>query len=204
MKQRNMKKYAVYVLSIALLGGTLLGTYLVNNKLENDDTKYVSDPILESVVPVVSTSDILIRPYTDSNVIILNNYYDYRSDEDTQINSIIFYNNTYMQNTGVIYGNDSEFDVVAIADGEVIKVEDSELSGKVVEIRHSNDVISVYQFLSDVNVSINTSVKQGDKIGKSGISNLVDNNKNQLYFELIIRGELVNGENYFGKNINEL
>ena len=205
MKQRKLKKSVIYVLSVALLGGAIGGTYLINNSLNDDNSKYVSDPILENIIPVVSSSSSkIIRPYVDSNVSILNNYYDYRSDENSQINSIIFYNNTYMQNTGIVYGNDNEFDIVAIYDGEVIRVEDSDLSGKIVEIKHSNDVISVYQLMSNVNVSVNTIVKQGDKIGKSGISNLVDNTKNQLYFELIIRGELVNAENYYDKTIDEL
>lgn len=206
MTQRKLKKSVIYVLSIALVGGILTGTIMIQNSLkEEDNTKLVSDPILESITPVVSQSTgEIIRPYTDTNVTILNNFYDYRSDSELQLNSIIFYDNTFMQNTGVIYGNDNTFDIVAIADGEVIKITDSELSGKVVEIRHTNDVISVYQFLSDVNVSLNTTVKKGDKIGVSGISNLTDNTKNQLYFELIVRGELVDAEGYYGKNINEI
>ena len=164
----------------------------------------MSNPILENIVPVASVKNNIVRPYSDNSVAIINNYYDYKSDENAQINALIFYNDTYMQNTGIVYGADNPFDVIAIEDGEIIKISDSELSGKIVEIRHTNDIISVYQFMNDINVSLNQQVKKGDKIGTSGKSNLVDNTKYQLYFELIVRGELVNPENYYDKNINEI
>lgn len=202
--KRKIKKSVLYALSVMLLSGVVGGTYFLKESLKDDNSKYVSNPILENILPVVSTKSTIIRPYTDNNVVIINDYYDYKSDENAQINALIFYNDTYMQNTGVVYGNDNVFDIITIADGEVIKVEDSELSGKIVEIRHSNDIISVYQFMNEVNVSLNQQVKQGDKIGTSGKSNLVDNSKNQLYFELIVRGELVNPANYYDKNINEI
>ena len=202
--KRKVKKSVLYALSVMLLGVVIGGSYLLKESFKEDDTKYVSNPILENIVPVASVKNNIVRPYSDNSVAIINNYYDYKSDENAQINALIFYNDTYMQNTGIVYGADNSFDVIAIEDGEIIKISDSELSGKIVEIRHTNDIISVYQFMNDINVSLNQQVKKGDKIGTSGKSNLVDNTKYQLYFELIVRGELVNPENYYDKNINEI
>ena len=65
-------------------------------------------------------------------------------------------------------------------------------------------MISVYQFLENIIISPNKIVKQGEKIGESGISNLVDNTKQQLYFELLVHGSLVDAEEYYGKSINEI
>lgn len=202
--KRKVKKSVLYALSVMLLGVVIGGSYLLKESFKEDDTKYVSNPILENIVPVASVKNNIVRPYSDNSVAIINNYYDYKSDENAQINALIFYNDTYMQNTGIVYGADNSFDVIAIEDGEIIKISDSELSGKIVEIRHTNDIISVYQFMNDIDVSLNQQVKKGDKIGTSGKSNLVDNTKYQLYFELIVRGELVNPENYYDKNINEI
>lgn len=206
MKKRVLKKgviYGIYISLGILLTGSLfyIGTY---TKYKDPESKYVDENIDDDVTPVVKKDPVLIRPYTDTSVTVLSNYYDYNGDESNQEGSIIYYDNTYLQNTGVIYGSSNAFDVVAIYDGEVIKVDDSDTLGKVVEVRHSNDIISVYQLLSEVDVSVNTTVKQGDKIGKSGTSNIVDNTKQQLYFELIVRGELLNGENYFGKKLGEI
>lgn len=206
MKKRVLKKgviYSLYIVLGVILFGSLfyMGSYI---KYKDNDTKYVDETVTDEIKPVVKSESVLIRPYTDNTVTILSNYYDYNSEESNQENSIIYYDNTYLQNTGVIYGSANSFDVVSIYDGEVIKVDDDDTLGKIVEIRHSNDIISVYQLLSEVNVSVNTTVKQGDKIGKSGTSNIVDNTKQQLYFELIVRGELLNGENYFGKKLGEI
>lgn len=197
----SIKKSIIYVFTFALLGGLITGAYLAIKQPK--DSKQVSSPIIEKIIPVVSINNSIIKPYVDEDITILKNYYDWKQKEN-QPDSLIFYNNTYMQNTGVIYGRNEEFNVINIADGEIIRVDDNELAGKTVEIRYSDDVIGIYHFVTDVNLKANDYIKQGAIIGKSSISNLVDNTKNQLYFELIIKGELVNPENYYGKSIKEL
>ena len=197
----SIKKSIIYVFTFALLGGLITGAYLAIKHPK--DSKQVSSPIIEKIIPVVSINNSIIKPYVDEDITILKNYYD-RQQKENQPDSITFYNNTYMQNTGVIYGRNEEFNVINIADGEIIRVDDNELAGKTVEIRYSDDVIGIYHFVTDVNLKANDYIKQGAIIGKSSISNLVDNTKNQLYFELIIKGELVNPENYYGKSIKEL
>ena len=197
----SIKKSIIYVFTFALLGGLITGAYLAIKHPK--DSKQVSSPIIEKIIPVVSINNSIIKPYVDEDITILKNYYDWKQKEN-QPDSLIFYNNTYMQNTGVIYGRNEEFNVINIADGEIIRVDDNELAGKTVEIRYSDDVIGIYHFVTDVNLKANDYIKQGAIIGKSSISNLVDNTKNQLYFELIIKGELVNPENYYGKSIKEL
>lgn len=57
-----------------------------------------------------------------------------------------------MPNSGVDYGGKENFEVVSILDGTVIDVKEDDLLGKIVEIRHSNEMISVYQSLSEVTV----------------------------------------------------
>lgn len=205
MKENVIKKSVVCALLLSLLGGLVTGTILIKNSYKNEELDLVNDPVLDTIVPVIKeeTKEI-IRPYIDNNIQVLKSYYDYKSDAESQLNAIIFYNNTYLQNTGILYGSDDVFDVVAIADGEIIKIEDSEIAGKTVEIKHNDNVISVYQILDDVRLTINTNIKKGDKIGISSTSNLDDNTKKQLYFELIVNGELVDGEKYYGKNINEI
>lgn len=52
--------------------------------------------------------------------------------------------------------------------GEVIEVEEKELLGKSVTIRHENNIISVYQSLGETNVKKGDKVEAGQIIGKSG------------------------------------
>ena len=201
--KRKYKRYLIYVLLLTVIGGVFSGSIMIKNNLKNNKDLIPVNEQQDTFVPVVKLDEGTIRPYNDPNVTLLRGYYDYESDESSQLDAIILYNNTYMQNTGNIYGSDNKFDVLAIADGEVVNIEDSEISGKVITIKHNEDITSTYQFLDDVTVSVNKKVKRGDKLGTSGISNLVDNSKNQLYFELLIRDNFVDAEKYYGKDIKD-
>lgn len=210
MKKYKLKKPAVILLgSLSLIA--FLGTMFVVEKsffesaIDEREFDYVSQTIFEDDVPVVNTTPIIIRPYTNTNVKIVKDFYDYQADEEKQQNSIIYYESTYLQNSGISYGGVEEtFEVVAILDGTVTSVKEDNTLGKIVEVRHSNDMISVYQSLSEVTVKENDEIKQGTIIGKSGSSNISKELNNHLHFELIIKGQIVNPENYYDKKVDEL
>lgn len=210
-----MKKYKLKKPAVILLGSlfliAFLGTMFVveksffENAIDEREFDYVSQTIFEDDVPVVNTTPTIIRPYTNTNVKIVKDFYDYQADEEKQQNSIIYYESTYLQNSGISYGGVEEtFEVVAILDGTVTSVKEDNTLGKIVEVRHSNDMISVYQSLSEVTVKENDEIKQGTIIGKSGSSNISKELNNHLHFELIIKGQIVNPENYYDKKVDEL
>ena len=184
-----------------LVIGTAFGNFLFK---KTDNIKMVSEPILENVLPVDTTNNKIMRPYINPNVKILKKYYNYSDSLENQLDSIIYYNNVYMQNTGVIYGSEEEFDVIAIADGQVIEVSEDQTFGKTIKIKHQNDAISIYHFLSNVLVSNNKEVKKGDIIGKSGTSNLLPEPSFQLYIEFALKGEFLNIEDFYDKDISEI
>ena len=210
-----MKKYALKkpaVIGLFTLGVvSFLGTTAVieksyfDSKLKEPDYDYVSQTIFEEDVPVVSTVPTIIRPYVDKNIKIVKDFYDYKAEEEKQQNSIIYYESTYLQSSGISYGNVKDpFDVVTILDGVVTKVKEDATLGKIVEVRHANDIISVYQSLGEIAVKENDEIKQGTIIGKSGVSNISKELNNHLHFELIIKGQIVNPENYYDKKVDEL
>lgn len=210
MKKYKLKKpavVAIYGLSIVAFLGTMfvLEKSFFEQDLSKDDYDYVSQTIFDEDVPVVNTSATIIRPYTDTEVKIIKDFYDYQADSEKQKNSIIYYESTYLQNSGVSYGGKEEsFDVVAVLDGTVVDVKTDNTLGNIVEIRHSNDIISVYQSLSEVALKKDDEIKQGTIIGKSGTSNISKDLNNHLHFELIIKGQTVNPENYYDKKVDEL
>ena len=75
--------------------------------LSNDDvnTEYVDDDIVEDeqYIPVINTKIEIIKPFINDKVTIAKSYYDYKAEADSQKNSIIYYENIYMQNSGVDY-----------------------------------------------------------------------------------------------------
>lgn len=210
MKNRKLKSNIVPIIYglVAILG--IGSAYLIENMLNNavfkeeDHYGYVSETITEEEVPVVNTEPTLIRPYNDTELKVIKNYYDYKADETSQQNALIYHENTYMQNSGVAYGGKDNFDIVSILDGEVIEVKNDKLLGNIVQIKHNDKIISVYQSLSEVNVKKGDTIKQGQVIGKSGTSNISKDLGSHLLFELIINGETVNPEDYYDKLLSEI
>jgi stage II sporulation protein Q len=109
-----------------------------------------------------------------------------------------------MQNSGIDYSGTKEFEATAILDGSIINVEEHNLLGNIVEIRHTNDFISIYQCLLDVKVKEGDSIEQGQLIGKSGICNITPDLKNHLHFEILYKGRVVDPETFYDKTVKEL
>ncbi len=205
MKKRKLR-IILYVFSIALLLG---GVYGVEQLIKSDVFKGESVDMVEKVVPneepviedvpVVATQSAISRPYNNGSVKILKKFYDYKGEESAQEDSLVYYGNTYLQNSGVDYGMETEFEVLSILDGTVMEVLDDEVMGKTVKIKHNDDLISVYQSLGSVDVSVDTPVVQGAVIGKSGLSNVSSDLGNHLHFEIYYQGKVLNPEDCFDK-----
>ena len=218
MKRRKLKPFvvpAMYVMSILMLVGSVyVIERIINNAVfesegveEVEEVIYREDTDWEEIindVPVVNEDVKIGKPYINEGVKIVKDYYDYKADSASQENSIVYYGNTYMQNSGVDYGMDGEFEVVSILDGDVIEVVDDDIMGKTVKIKHSNDLISVYQSMGSVDVKKDDKVTQGMVIGKSGEANVSPELGNHLHFELYYQGSVVNPQDYYDKLLGEL
>ena len=214
MKSRRINRVVMPVVYgvcvVAFLFSMYFAVRFTNNTLfsNDEDLEYVDGEIIENNgsndIPVVSVTTVIMRPYLDSSVSIGKTFYDYTGTSDEQENSIIFYEDTYMQNSGVDYVSANMFDVVSVLNGTVISVHENDLLGTIVEVRHSNNLISVYQGLSDVLVEENMAVVQGQVIAKSGTSNINKDLGNHLHFELYYNGKVVNPEEFYNKNVDEL
>ena len=207
---RRLKRpvvYSLYAIGISMLIGGIVLLEISSKKLDskNPDYQYVSKTgITREDIPVVNTKTTIIRPYTDSDVKIVKNYYNYQGTEDEQKESIIYYEDTYMPSSGVSYGKDEEFDVVAILDGKVTKVSNDDTLGNIVTIEHENGIVSTYESIKDITIKEGDTVKQGDKLATSSTANITSDLKNHLYFELSVKEQIVNPEDYFDKSIDEI
>ena len=205
--------YSLYALSICILIGGIILLEVNSKKLKNDNTSTNSDNNYQYVsktgidrkdIPVVSTKNTLIRPYNDTDIKVLKSFYDYKSTEDEQQNSIIYYEDTYIQSSGVSYGKEEEFDVIAVFDGKVTSVKEDELLGNVVIIENNNGIKATYESIKDIKVKEGDTVSQGNVIAKSSTSNISKDLNNHLYFELTVKDTSVNPEKYFDKSIDEI
>ena len=208
MRRRKLKPYVLPTLMILAITGVIFGTAMLSNSLKNNNndnyeepTSYVNDTILEEDQAVINETKKMINPYTDTTVTIGKNYYDYKADAETQEKSIVYHDNTYLQNSGTDFVSENTFDVVAVLDGSVTDVKEDETLGKVVEIKHNNGYISIYQSLSEVSVKKGDIITQGQVIGKSGTNELDKDIGNHLHFELYVNGQVVDPTLYLNKEL---
>lgn len=205
----KLKPFVFPTLYISLIFTLVLGLYFttrtINKEVDNslEDVTYVSNVILNDVVPVASVDSVFSNPYSTENVKIARYYYNLEDDADKQKESIVFYNNTYMPNTGIDYSSEETFDVLAIMDGSVIEIKEDEMLGKIIEIRHDNNIISSYAGLSEISVQKGEQVTTGTKIGISGTSKINENLGNHLHLEIYKDGINIDPLKVIGKKLGD-
>lgn len=210
MKKRKLKPFVkISVISMLLIVCMIGVSMLIYNQTESvskidDDFTYVNDYIFDSYYPVVNQDEKIARPYSADNVSIYKNFYDQEGTEEDQKNSIIYHEGIYMQNSGVDYKSDEQFDVLSSLSGTVTNVSDDTLLGKTVEIRNSTELIVLYQSLGEVVVKKGDTVTQGQIIGKSGTCVLNSDVNQGLHFEMYKNGSVINPEKYYDKSVKDL
>lgn len=209
MKKLRLKKEIKRgIVGISLLTIMFASVTLLNNdnkRVQNNQRfTYVNDYIFDSYYPVVNNDEKIIRPYNSTEVSIYKKFYDKDSSIEEQQNSIIYHENIYMQNSGIDYKSDNEFDIISSLSGTVTNVVDDPLLGKTIEVRNSTELIITYQSLKEVLVKKGDVITQGQIIGKSGTCEINSEVKNGLHVEMYKNGSVINPEKYYGKSIKEL
>ena len=214
MKQRKLKGYVLptiyaitlvmMIISIAFLSQNLLASQEERNPI-NSEPVFDEQSVINETTEEQTTNEVTIAmPYTSDKVSVAKDYYNREDDSENQEKSLIFYENTYMPNTGILYESDETFDVVTILDGTIKEVKEDEILGKTVSIEHENGIISTYYTLGEVKVSAGDQVKQNDIIASSGTSKLNINKQSSLLLEIYIDGNLTNPNTIFNKKVSEI
>lgn len=203
MKVRRLRKFVIptiYTIALAALFISILIIGKTYNSFTNEDiNSHVVNAIVDddSKAVMSETENKMIKPFANDNVTISKNFYDKDATEEEQQNSLIYYENTYMQNSGVLYTSENAYDIVATLDGKISDIKTDDILGNVIEIDHDNEIKTVYQSVDNIKVKVGDEVKQGDVIATSGANKLNNTNKNCLLFEVYQKGQLVNPEKMF-------
>ena len=214
MNKRKLKSFVlptVYIMVIGILfiSISFIGSAL-QSKVKYDDNLSVN-ALEDNVTPVIKNEEEtnekdkkIVKPFTSTAVSISKSYYDMQDDEKTQQNSLVYYENTYLQNSGVLYSSNETFDILSVYDGTVTNVSKDEILGNVVEITHNPNLKTIYYSLGEISVKKDDLVNSGTIIGKCG-SNLLDEEQNNcLLFEVYYNGNTIDPEDFYNMNINDL
>lgn len=211
MKKRKLKAYVLPVLYVLVLG-VIIGVVALTSKNLNtakDNLDYSVSSINEDEsVPVVKeeTPTVVkpLAPYVGETITISKDYYSKDDDTETQQNSLILYENTYLENTGILYTAQDPFDVVASVDGTVKSVKDDNILGKVIEIAYNNNLTTYYYSLNDVKVNVGDKVTSGDILGKSGDNKIENKEGTSLLFEVYYQGKSMDPKAFYETDLSTL
>ena len=209
VKRLKLKRWASSVIYVSLVAIVFVSMVFVSNMLESNygeyNLSYILKDFINTDIPVAALKDTeIIKPFSSETVNIEIDYYDKDSDETSQQNSLILYENTYMPNTGILYSSTEEFEVLSTLEGTVTKISKDDLLGNVVEVTHSSNLITTYYSLNNVNVVEGQTLKQSDVIGTSGKNNISSTSDYMMLFEVSLNGNNIDPENYYHSNLEDL
>lgn len=205
-KEFSLVVPTIYLLVLFLI---TLGVYFTSkyesssNEIGLDNITYVSNGVFNRSIPIINIPDTLSMPVGE-NIKISRYFYEKDSSLEKKEKSIVYYEGTYMPNTGIDYTNAEAFDVLAIFDGTVVDVVDDELLGKTVKIRHNSELISVYQGIDNIEVKTGDTVFTNQKIATSGNSKINKDLGEALHFEIYKNGITINPEKCLNQKIGDI
>ena len=211
MKKRKLKGFVLPTVYVLVIGVLFLSISTLGNILQNK-TEY-SDMVIGTLrndgIPVVKeeqTKDITqpVKPFTSTSVSISKSFYDMTDDDLKQQNSLVYYEKTYLQNSGVLYVSQEQFDIVNVLDGKVTNVGVDDILGNFVEITHNTNLKTIYYSLGDVLVKKDDEVKANAIIALSGSNKIEKDSSNSLLFEVYLNGVTINPEDFYNMNVDDL
>ena len=105
MKTKRLKKFVLPTVYVMVIGVLFISISFLGNILQSkvEYGNMAVSALKDNVTPVGKTDNVvesrIERPYVSSNVSISKSFYDMMDDEAKQQNSLVYYENTYLQNS---------------------------------------------------------------------------------------------------------
>ena len=188
--QKKKILYSVlYAFLVALLIAAAAFTVIM---LNSQDTKVKTSPTPNLNVgnkeEIVVAAPSYVVPLKDATIVK-----DYSAKE-------LQYNESLKQweiHKAIDFLAGNSLEVLAFTDGTISNVYTNYLEGTVIEISHSNGLMSVYKSLEVANVKVGDKVNAGQVIGTLGNTMAQEQNTgNHLHFELLKDGKKINPNDY--------
>ncbi|WP_335871200.1 M23 family metallopeptidase [Bacillus sp. 2205SS5-2] len=205
---------AIYLASAAIIITAILWYQSAGDELtgEPQDFGYVENGAVgqkkydDPAVPVNALQEMFQMPVKDPNkVVIEKQFYDPEASAEEQEAALVFFENTFYENTGIdISMKGEEFDVLAAMSGTVTAVEEDPLLGHYIIMEHSDGVATRYQSVKAPVVSVGDSVNQGDTLGKAGQSKFNEEAGVHVHFEIRKDSVALNPIEFFDKPLSAI
>ena len=184
--------------------GLLFSGIAIVKEIMNQQVNSFEDEMVVKIEENTQEAEEVLKSPVNKEIGIVRYYYNQEDDIAKKEQSLILFEGVYRPHKGIDYASNDIFDVYASISGEVTNITTDPLLGKIVTITNKNNISITYQSLSEVNVELNKTVKQGDIIGKSGVNEYESDLGNHMHFILEKEGVLYNPETYIDKPLNTI
>lgn len=208
MKKRKLKGFVLPSLYLLITICIFTGIVLLGSEmtLSEKDYNYGTGVLQENVESVIVEDTIassnIEAPIEEGKAEISVHFYSKDSEEVRQQSSLIYYENTYLPNTGVLYTADEAFNVMSVFSGKVTDILDDEFFGKCVVVEHTSNLRTYYYGLENIEVAVGDELTSGAVIGISK-NNEIMNNKKSFLFEVYYNSKLINPETFIGTKVTD-
>lgn len=211
MTRRRLRSFVIPTVYIVSMSAIVLSVILIGRTIKSVfttqmDKYYVINALIDSTLPVTKTTSntSIIKPFNSEKVTINKTFYSKDYDEAKQKQGLIYFENTYMQNSGTLYSSEETFDILSVLDGTVKYIKEDNMLGVVVIIEHNDNLSTMYYSINDLKINVGDAIKQGDIIGSSSINKLDTSKDNNLLFEVNYNGEFIDPEKFYEMKIEDL
>ena len=203
---------AIYLVSAALLISMIFWFQSGGFNTADPDVKDNGEELIgktndDPVVEVNQSFENVAMPVEkEDDVNIVTQFFDANASVEKQEEALIVDGNKYRASMGIdIAMNDgSEFNVLAALSGKVVTVRQDSLLGNVIEIEHEKGIVTVYQSVKDFKVKVGDTVKQGEVLATSSTSQLNQNAKTHVHFEVRKENVALDPLSVFGQSLTAL
>lgn len=207
MEKSHKKGILLPTLYLMITLTIFVGVIFIGSSMfySNDNLDYGISAIRDTSKTVVvesTTESSLIESPVDETVLLDIHYYNSKDNDAMQQSSLIYYQNTYMPNTGVIYTKDESFEVKGVFSGIVEEIKDDEFFGKYIVVKHNDNLKTYYYGFDKVDVNVGDEITSNTVLGNSRINNIIDN-KYSFLLEVYHDGKLIDPEDFIGTNFTD-
>lgn len=208
MKKRKLKGFVLPTLYMLITISIFTGIILIGSSvnLKGKDYNYGTGGLIDTVESVIVedeiASTVIESPVDNNSATISIHFYNKDASVEEQQASLIYYENTYLPNTGVIYTSDETFEVKSVFSGKVSEILDDEFFGKYVVVEHTSNLRTYYYGLEEIEVQVGDEITSGTVLGMSKVNEII-NNKKSFLLEVYHNNELINPESITGTKITD-
>jgi stage II sporulation protein Q len=185
---------AMYMAAVAIIL-TLMWVYQDAGKSAFTDqlgfgknqTATVTDNVTKpDAVAVTAVAETMQKPFMEKDMDVILPFFDSKAAKEVRQAAMVEYEDTFTPHMGIDFAkqDNQSFDVLAAMSGKVTAVEKNPVVGNLVEITHTNGLVTVYQSLAEVKVAKDAEVKKGDAVAKAGRNELEKDQGVHLHFEV--------------------